>query len=403
MRAALAHSAEKVFVPVLLAVCLGGAVMSIQLTWAGHLLTSNTRESVRRSLELVPANARAWERWAAFNPHEAVPSLERAVALNPYLTTARLELGLRAESAGRRQEAERLLLDAFRHDRMFLTRWTLANFYFRSGDQASFWRWARASAEYAHASSFWLFDLCYRVSTDPALVLNKAIPQRAAVLSEYLSYLLSTGRHDAVAETFTRLAAFRRPADLPVLLCAVDRCLTAGHTTRAVALWNQLAASGFIPHSTLHPGQGRSLTNGSFTVKPLALGFDWRPNWNPEAFVLGKRVEFSGKQLDRTEVLWQPLPLAPGASYALHCRYRTSNIASNSGLRWHLLDPRTRRPLAAPSASLSSDFETEQTWRFQVPASAALGHLTLLYDRAPGTTRIQGALELISLQLILGP
>ena len=64
-------------------------------------------------------------------------------------------------------------------------------------------------------------------------------------------------------------------------------------------------------------------------------------------------------------------------------------------------------PAAAPEAvekarRWASDVETEQTWRFQAPASN-LGHLTLVYDREPGTTRIQGALELMALHLIMDP
>lgn len=391
--------AQRIFVPLLLALCAVGAAISVRLAWADHLLARNTRESVRRSLELDPGNARAWERWAALEPPESLASLQRAVALNPYLTRARLELGLRAEATGDRQQAEALLLDAYRHDRMFLTRWTLANFYFRREDDASFWQWARASAEYAHSGFYWLFDLCHRMSPDPATVLDKAVPPRPAILQEYLKYLLATGRLDAAPEAFARLAAFGRRDDLPLLLSAVDRCLASDDAARAIALWNRLAASGLIPYSALDPEQGRSLTNGSFRSKPLALGFDWHPVWNPAAFVSGHRIEFSGRQLDQTEVLWQPVPLVPGAAYTLLCRYRTSNIAPNAGLRWRLLDPRTRQPLAPPSASLSSEAETDAVWRFHVPASTNLGRLTLLYIREPGATRIAGTLELLSLSL----
>ena len=399
----LARTAPGIFLVLLLGVGLGGTAISVRLAWADHLLARQTREGVQRSLALAPTNALAWERWARWEPEDALSSLQHAVFLNPYLTNARLELGLRAERAGSRREAAGLLLQSFQYDRMFVTRWTLANFYFRAGEEANFWRWARAAAEYAPASYFGLFELCHRWAGDPQVVLHRAIPPRAVIVSEYLKYLLSAGRLDEVSETFARLLAFRRAADLPILLAAVDGCLAAGQISRAVTFWNQLAATGRIPYSLLDPVQGRSLTNGSFTRKPLAQGFDWHANWNPQAFTLGNRIEFSGQQLDRTELLWQPLPLAPHRSYQLRCRYRTANIAPNTGLRWHLLDPRTRQPLAVPSDSLSSAVETEQTWHFEVPESAVLGHLTLVYDRTPGTTRIRGLLELVSVRLTLDP
>ena len=384
-----------------MAACMTGAVVSLRFAWVEHLLASNSRESVQRALRVAPANARAYERWVAFEPDQAVPLLRRAVALSPYLTAAWLELGLRAELAGDRKEAEALLLEAFRHDRMFLTRWTLANFYFRCGDESSFWRWARAAAEYACCDLASLFDLCHRMSPDPLVVLDKAIPPRPSVLHDYLGYLLTTGRLDGAPEAFTRLVAFRRPEDMALLLSVVERYIGSGKTTRAVAFWNQLAAAGLISYSPLDPAKGRSLTNGSFAAKALGLGFDWHRIWNPEAFISGNRIEFSGRQLDKTEVLWQPLPLGPGAAYTLQYRYRTSHIGANTGLRWHLLDPRTRQPLTAPSSCLSSDFETEQAWHFRVPNSVDLGHLTLLYTREPGTTRIAGSVEMLSLRLSL--
>jgi hypothetical protein len=394
---------ERVTAALVLAMCAAAAVVSARFAWAERLLAESTPESVRRSLALAPGNARAWERRAALEPDQAAPSLQRAIALNPYSTASRIDLGLRAEFAGNRPEAEKLLLGAFPEDRMFLIRWTLANFYFRSGDEANFWRWARAAAEFSHGPLSPLFDLCPRISPDPAAVLDRAIPPRAVVLHEYLLYLLSTGRVEAAGPAVARLAAFRRPQDRPALLAVVDRSLAAGEVPRAVAVWNQLAASGLLPYPALDPARGSSLTNGSFAFQPLGLGFDWRPIWNPEAFVSAQKIEFSGRQLDRTEVLWQPIPILPQASYALHYRYSTTHFAAQGGLRWHLLDPRTRQPLIPPSPSLSSEDETEQAWRFQVPASTGLGHLSLLYQREPGTIRLRGAIDLISVRLSLDP
>lgn len=395
----MGERARGVFAALLLVMCLAGAVVSVRLAWAERLLAESTPDTVRRSLDLAPTNARACERRAALEPDQAESWLRSALRLNPYLTTARIDLALRAEFAGNRPGAERLLLEAFQRDQMFLTRWTLANFYFRAGDEANFWRWARAAAEFSHTSLTPLFDLGHRLSPDAAAILSRRLPPRPGVLREYLTYLLSTGRLDATPEIFTRLLAFRRPEDLPTLLAVVDRHLSGGKVARAVAVWNQLAASGLLPYAALDPAQGDSLTNGSLASPTLGQGFDWRVIWNPEAFVSGRRVEFSGKQLDRAEVLWQPVPLAPQGFYTLHYQYSTAHIAPHTGLRWRLLDPRTRQPLAPPSPSLSSEGETEQAWRFPAPPGSGLVHLALVYEREPGTARLQGTLELGLLRL----
>src|SRR5262249_8208626 len=68
--------------------------------------------------------------------------LARALALNPRYTAAWIARGLAEETAGDRRGAEASLLRASQVDRTYLPRWTLANFYLRSGDLAQFWVWA---------------------------------------------------------------------------------------------------------------------------------------------------------------------------------------------------------------------------------------------------------------------
>jgi Tfp pilus assembly protein PilF len=64
----------------------------------------------------------------------------------PRSSSAWIDTGLAAEEAGDYAGAERSLLEAARIDRQHLPAWSLANFYFRRGDPASFWPWARRAA-----------------------------------------------------------------------------------------------------------------------------------------------------------------------------------------------------------------------------------------------------------------
>jgi len=80
-------------------------------------------------------------------PELAPPNqLRVAVTLNPRLAIAWIQLGLDAEGEGNLAEAEIDLLQAARVDRQYVPAWTLANFYFRRGDAANFWPWARKAA-----------------------------------------------------------------------------------------------------------------------------------------------------------------------------------------------------------------------------------------------------------------
>lgn len=388
--------ARSLFAPLLLAACLAAAVLSVRRALAEFHFQRDTAAGVARALELAPGNARYRERWADFEPASAASSRVAALRLNPYLTHVRLEQGLANEFAGNTLAAERDLRAAYSYDRMFLSRWTLANFYFRRGDGVRFRIWARAAAEMAHDDLTPLFDLCWRMDSDAAAIAAEMIPPRPAVLRAYLSFLLARGRFEAAEAAFSRLAALRDTSDRTLLLAAVERIANADSGPRALRLWNQLAQQRAIPYPALD--ESAPIVNGDFSFPTLGAGFDWHPLWNPAAAVSRNRIEFSGRQPDEWETLWQPLVLTPGSLYEARCRYRTGNLPAHSGLRWRLLDRRGTREFAPPSDHLSDENGAEMIWRFQAPAANPV-RLSLCYRREPGTARIEGTIELESIRV----
>src|SRR5262245_55664891 len=118
---------------------------SVRVALADHGLREENVPGLEHALRLTPEQAVVYTRLASVieseDPERATNLLERAVALNPWDTTARIRLGLRREAAGDLDRAEQDLLEAARHDRLYLPRWTLANYYFRRGNTARFWQW----------------------------------------------------------------------------------------------------------------------------------------------------------------------------------------------------------------------------------------------------------------------
>ena len=102
--------------------CLGAAYYSLRIAYAEYLFRSGRPGTMERAAALVPLRGDYQAR---------VNRLDRAVKLNPYLASAWIELGVRAEAAGDAVKAEAALREAARVDRTFEPRWTLANFYFR--------------------------------------------------------------------------------------------------------------------------------------------------------------------------------------------------------------------------------------------------------------------------------
>src|ERR1039457_7012953 len=126
-------------------------------------------------------------------------------------------------------------------------------------------------------------------------------------------------RIEPMTHAATRLLAWNREADTPVLLAACDGLIAHDRAGQAIRIWNKLAELHRIPYPVLAPDSGRSLTNGDFTMLPISQGFDWRlPGVGGVATLLderpaGLRISFSGRQPENCDVLNQFRRIRAGA------------------------------------------------------------------------------------------
>src|SRR5439155_14370283 len=247
---------------------------------------------------------------------------------------------------GNRGAAETSLRRAAEVDHTYLPRWTLANFYLRTGDMQRFWTRARQAGEMAPDPTA-LFQLCWRVSGDPREILARAIPQDPLVRSAYLSFLVRTSRLEAAQPLADEMS--RRPAgaDVDLLLRYCDLALARKQAGPALTVWSALAARRLVPN------RDGGLTNGDLSAAPLGRGFDWRPApvdgvplfFDPAARELS--VTLSGKQPESFELVEQYVPVEPRAQYEFHFRYRTRDLKTVNGLSLNFVDARTAAPLGA--------------------------------------------------------
>lgn len=392
-----------------------GAYWALRLGQADWLARAGEAAAMARAVELAPGNAGYRARLAGMkgptgeDAGAAAEELERAVALKPGYASAWIELGLRREARGEVEKAEQCLLEAARVDRMFEPRWALANFYFRRGEVKRFWEWARRAGEMVYGDARPLFRLCWEMTPDARLILERVAPDRAVTLRQYLGFLVSENHLEGAEAVAERLADTGDRREAGVLLDYCSRLLDMGWLDPAMRTWNRMAARGVIEGERLAPEQGASLTNAGFRRKPLGRGFDWRlPGPAGVTVTRGEgegavRVGFSGKQPEQCELLWQWTPVAAGRKYRLRFESRTEGVASPSGLAWRIFDPRSRVELTPDAPGLTAGDWGRAEVSFQAPAGTRLLRLALCYRRASGTTRLQGALWIRGLRLDLEP
>ena len=373
---------------VLAPVLLLAAWQAGKLAYADALYRRATPSSVERAAALAPDRADYQFVLAQLDSPRAAAHLTRALAANPYDTQARIGLAFEWEAAGGRAAAARQLLEAARYDHQFAPAWALANFYFRGGEAAPFWVWARKSAAISYGNRRALLDLCFLVSADAREVFEKVVAPRPGLDLPFLEYLIARHRIPDAAEVAARLARDPSPASRDAVLDYMDAAIDAGETVAAWRVGNQLG------------GAQPLLGNGDFAGPLLNRGFDWK-TIGPDGISVARTedrgpalsIEFSGREPESCDLLKHALPLEPGAMYVMRFDYRTVELSLHTGISWRLGS-------ASQAALDASAAWKRQEWRFRAPDAA---DLTLTYRRTPGNTRAEGQLFLRNARIDAAP
>jgi hypothetical protein len=383
--------------------------------WARTETAAGTEKAIQWTPERAEYHVRLAFLLSDSDASRSESELRRAVALQPADARTWIELGLRHEARGEYGEAEQCLLRAADEDKQYLPRWTLTNYYYRRDETERFWEWAGSAMRMMPGDPMPLFRLCGRVVEDGRLVERLAI-RDVDVRAAYLTHLVGGGRVDLAGKATAGVLEANRSEDVPLLITVCDRMLEEARAGQALGIWNQLAAHGRIPFGALDAARGQSLTNGEFAFAPTSRGFDWRlpgvegVSSSSEENPPGLRLTFSGRQPESCEALVQYLPVLEKEGFELRFVYQTSGIPAGSGLAWRLTDVNGGRSLALgrtgedgrvveSATGLSADVETPGKLVFAAPAGCRFVRLALTYQRAMGTTRIEGYMILRRMEL----
>lgn len=391
------------------------AVALTALYWTARVALSDwvflewNAQAIRRAVRLAPGNAEYYSGWAEIEPGRAVTALETAVALNPASSLLRVELGQAAEAKGDYPKAEASLLRAVAMNNNFAPRWVLSDFYFHRRDAKRFWPAVKAALATSYDDVSPLFHNCWELSSDPQTILENAIPDRPAVLIQYLVYLLGERRMEAAEPVAARVLAKPDQDAAGALLAYCDQILEAGRGEPAVAVWNGLSKQGLIPYPAVSVEAGK-LTNGEFGMPSVGACLDWRFS-SPDGVEIGRvgkppvvYIGLSGNQAQSLDLLSQYVPLLPERDYELSVRYRATGMQEESGLMCRLVPPGGGDLLGETGLLPGGDqVEKDIVFRFRTGGNTTLARLMLGYRRIPGTVRTEGSVMLRGMELSLRP
>ncbi len=385
-------------------------LFSGRLALADYLRQKPDLEAIRRSVHLNPFNPEGFRAKALHEELQGKNSSQSwrmACQLNPRDPRLLIPAGIQAEIAGDLASAEYYFKTAEKTNRLWLPRWTLANFYARRGDSSQALFWIKSALERSYGQTQAAFQLALDVGISEPVIAEQVLPDNAHSYGQFLLFLASqpaTGDRARLLESsgrrYVALSVQARPSarDGQPLLVAINRLLEDGYGLPARRLWDLGCEKAFIDEA---PGSKDSpIVNGSLSRRFLGQALDWKlieqegviSVHHPGSGTV--KYAFSGDQPDHLKLLVQTLALTPNQAWRVHFDYRTEGIAPRQAtFAWVLGE----EPLSITGGFASESWATSS---FLLPAANGerVTNLILTWHRQTGVTRPQGELWIRNLQ-----
>jgi hypothetical protein len=383
---------------------LGAAAWSVLLGWADWLRRRPDLVSVARSTELDPLNAQGYRAKALYEElagQDSTASWKRAAELSPRDARILIPAGIQAETMGDLRTAEAYLRQAERYNKLWLPRWTLANYYARRGDQAQTFSWLSAALERSYGETQAAFQLAVDTGASESVIASRVVPNAAHPLGQFFYFVArkaiateEVSLLESLAVKFVGLSSQDRRgfAQGYPLLALIDRLLLDNFGEVAARLWYLGCQAGLIDSS---PREADGIiVNGSFRHSFVGHGLDWYLFSPPGISAVQHRgpgtvkISFTGLQRGTSRLLSQTLAIPPNRTWRVSFEFGTQAINSRQpAFAWMLGDEIL--PLADPMVS-----EGWASNSFLIPASDAprTVPLVLVVRDLPGMVRPEGEL-----------
>ena len=313
------------------------------------LLEHPTRENLEQGIRWDSRNPALWARYARqwhFLPNspesqQAVEAYRRAASLNPLDPGIWKELSNTHLERGEPEKAEAALrgeLVAFPHSPQ--ASWRLANFLLIRGRTAEAFPYLKAAASHEPNLRAPVFDLAWKLLTDPEVILRELIPADPQTRADYLQFLLRRGKLTEAYPVWKEVSNASSPAIVRLGNSYVEVLANAGMGTEAARVWKELLAITGRPDP--RPSD-ELLTNGDFELDLFNAGLDWRLikgsgyQIDLDAFTFQNgtrslRVTFDGTANLDFGAVWQTVPVEPNRKYRFQGYLKTDHITTDNGL-----------------------------------------------------------------------
>jgi tetratricopeptide (TPR) repeat protein len=322
--------------------------------WEGDL------PSYAQAIRYDPANGEYWWMHGRFLQYDlespdlpgAIASYEQALALNPRLGKAWLDLAEAYERTGNAGRAEKSLTYALKV-RAFSpsAHWQAGNFYLFRGDLPKMYACFKVAGEHDPEKLRAALQLAWKVDADHSGIQEKMIPDTLPAQLSYLDFLVAQDELTLAKSAWDKSLRLPIPNQfqfrVALAFSYIDHLILSNRAKDAFRVWQQaLDKAGSKPDDeraisgVQAPGSDVNLVwNGSFEDEILNGGWDWRYINLPNVDVLSDRYErfeglrslnlgFGGINI-AYQHLRQIVPVFYAGKYRLVYFVKTNNLTSD--------------------------------------------------------------------------
>jgi Flp pilus assembly protein TadD len=320
-------------------------------------------ESLQLAIKLDPNNADYHLTLGALyeympnvaQPQKAMEQFQRAAKLDPYDPRVWVNLAASAEFRGNLNQAEDYLQRAdYFAPRLPHFQWSIGNFYLLHGDTNEALRHFKVVLEGARQYDDLIFNMAWKASGNPGVILKDLIPHDEAAEFSYLYYLVNKGQYDDTQPVWKRIINLPASFDPHEAAPYINALIRVHKPAIAHQVWTDLEKKGIVHYASSFAGN--LVTNGDFEDEMSEMGFDWQSNNADGASATldtsnfhspghSMLVRFNGKLNVGACIVFQYIEVKPSTSYRLQALMRTDGITTDSGPRLEVLDAYDRMAL----------------------------------------------------------
>jgi hypothetical protein len=188
----------------------------------------------------------------------------------------------------------------------------------------------------------------WRSSHDVNVLLDQVLPPEVNDYILALDFFASIRQSDAALSVWQRLLSLQQVVPLPRTFPFFDELVLDDRSADAKRAWLQALAAAGLPHEeplnhslVWDGGFAHDFGNGGlgwrwYPLLGVAVDFDSAP---PGAGARAVRLDFGGGSNLEITAPTQYVPVEPSRTYHFHAYMRTSEITTESGMRFSITDP----------------------------------------------------------------